>query len=233
VLNLDISTFPDPGLYLLLPDGERLVLTHKSLDKTTRAMLDDPAIIPDHVKAATEYKPCDICPMRDSAEICHAIMPTLPFFDDIDRYMSYDMVTAVYREGRDEMFTVCNARMSDALQFVTILSLISYCELGQEYGAYFEGINPLMPVDKIAKAVFLNIYLKSKGDIECIKDIITKMADNILHTARCQTARLNLISRRDAFINAFVNTDLIFQYIKNELRHYIKELSEKDGSNHQ
>jgi len=226
VLNLDISTFPDPGLYLLLPDGERLVLTRKSIEKTTRAMLDAPEIIPEHVRAATEYKPCDICPERDRAEICHAIMPTLPFFDDIDRYMSYDMVTAVYREGEEEVFVVCNARMADALQFVTILSLMSYCEVGQQYERYFEGINPLMPVDKIGKAVFLNIYLESEGDVGCVENVITKMSENILHTARCQTARLNLICKRDSFINAFVNTDLIFQYIKNELRHHIEKTSE-------
>lgn len=226
MLNLDTSAFPDPGLYLLLPDGGRLVLTRESIEKTTRAMLDAPDSIPAHVRAATEYKPCDICPERDSAEICHAIMPTLPFFDDIDRYMSYDMVTAVYREGEEEVFVVCKSRMADALQFVTILSLMNYCEVGQQYGLYFEGVNPLMPVDKIGKAVFLNIYLESEGDIDSIQNIINKMAENILHTAKCQTARLNLICKRDAFINAFVNTDLIIQYIKNELRNYIKKSSE-------
>jgi len=222
VFEFDVSLFPDPGLYLVLPDGEILVLTHPDIEKTTRKMLDDPSLIPDHVKAAVEYKPCDICPARFTAEICHAIMPALQFFDDIDRYMSYEIVTAVYRAGEDESFSVCNARMSDALQFVTILSLMNYCEVGQEYGHYFDGVNPLMPVEDIGRAVFMNIYLDAEADIERIKDIIKIMSGNILHTARCQTARLNLISKRDAFINAFVNTDLIFQFVRRELRAYIR-----------
>jgi hypothetical protein len=79
-----------------------------------------------------------------------------------------------------------------------------------------------MPVEKIGREVFMNIYLEAEADLDCIKDIIKTMSDNILHTARCQTARLNLISKRDAFINAFVNTDLIFQFVRRELRAYIR-----------
>ncbi len=222
-MNIDITEFSEAGLYLLLPDGERLVLTRDSIEKTTRRMLDDPRLISPHMRAAVEYKPCDICPARFTAEICHAIMPALQFCDDIDRYMSYDKVTAIYREDEDSPLMVNNTTMTDALQFVTILSLTSYCEVGEEYGRYFVGINPLMPLEKIGREVFLNVYCEAKGDRAKTKQIITTMSENILHTARCQAARLNLISQRDAFINAFVNTELIFQYVHLELIKYLDD----------
>jgi hypothetical protein len=223
VLNIDIKSFPEPGLYLLLPDGGRLTLTREAIESTTRRMLDDPDCIPKHVRAAADYHPCDICPARFTAEICHAIMVALPFFDDIDRYMSYDMVTAVYREDEEERLVVCHTRMSDALQFVTILSMTEYCEVGSEYGAFFEGINPLMPVDNIGREVFRNVCADCGGKIECIRGAIKEMSANLFHVAQCQTRRLNLISKRDAFVNAYVTADLIFHFVNSEFREYAQK----------
>jgi hypothetical protein len=220
MFDLDFSQFPEPGLYLLLPDGEVLALTHSVIEAKTREMLDDPEKIPDHVKAAAVYKPCDVCPMRDTAEICHAIMPALPFFDDMDRYMSYDTATAVYREDEDDVFVLSHGQMSDALQFIAVLSLIHYCELGQEYRRFFVGVTPIMPVNKIGRVVFQNVLMEYRGDLTRVEKIIKTMSHNILHTAQCQVARLNLISRRDAVINAFVNAELIFQYVNKELMFY-------------
>jgi hypothetical protein len=162
--------------------------------------------------------------MRDTAEICHAIMPALPFFDDIDRYMSYDRALAVYRADEDDIFVVSDGSMAEALQFVAILSLIHYCELGQEYRKYFKGVTPIMPVNKIGRNVFANILLECGGDLERVKSTIKLISHNILHTAQCQVARLNLISKRDAVVNAFVNAELIFQYVNKELRLYTFQL---------
>ncbi len=224
---LDIASFSTPGLYLLFPDEKRLVLTREGIEKTTRALLDDPDAIPPHVRKATDYKPCSNCPERDTAEICHAIMPTLPFFDDIDRYMSYDRVSAVYREEGEAYIVASDTTMQDALQFVTILSLMHYCEVGQQYEKFFRGVNPLMSIPSIGKAVFLNIYLAAQGDTERAKAIIDSMSRDILETAKCQTARLRLISARDAFLNAFVNTELITHFVVKELNTCIAEMHDR------
>ncbi len=217
----DISSFPDPGLYLLLPDGERIVLTHREIEKSTDSILNDREALPESMRSAADYKPCEICPERDTAVICHAIMPTIPFFDDIDRYMSYDEVTAVYREKDSKSIIVSETTMAEALKFITILSLSDYCEVGNKYLRYFSGVNPMMPADKIAKVVFKNIFLESRGNIERVQEKVYVMSDEILHTAKCQVARLNLICSRDAFVNAYVNTDLITSFIKKEMREYI------------
>ena len=220
--DFNMDRFSTPGLYLLMPDGETITLTHEAITATTQMLLDDPTAIPEHVRSATEYKPCDICPERDRAVICHAIMPTLPFFDDVDRYMSYDKVTAIYREVDSDFVVVSETTMQDALQFITILSLIHHCEVGQQYTAYFEGINPLMPLPEIGRAVFLNIYFASRGDLTLAAQIADEMSANILHTARCQTERLRLISRGDAFLNAFVSTELITHFVMNELHDHLE-----------
>lgn len=219
--DFDIKLFPEPGLYILTPDGKKLALTHKEIEQSTSAILKDKNAIPDSVRDAAEYKPCDICPERKTAVICHAIMPIIPFFNEIDKYMSYDKVTAVYREKGTDSLVVTDIKMSEALKFITILSLMDYCEVGHKYLDLFDGINPMMTADKIAKIVFKNIYFKSHGNIERIQKTVYVMSDEILHTAKCQVARLNLICNNDAFVNAYINTDLITSFIRKEMREYI------------
>jgi hypothetical protein len=214
---IDIAGFPEPGLYLIWPDGSRLDLTRAGIEAHTRAMLDDPTRIPAHVKAAAEYKACEICPKRDTAEICHSIMTALPFMDSIDHYMSYDKVVAVFRGQGSEVLQVVETTMTEALKYVTILGLTQYCEVGKKYEPYFEGIDPLMPPPDIAALGYRNLFCDLRGDMGKIRDTIRTMQDEILQTTRCQMARLELISHRDAFLNAFVATYTITQYVFMEL----------------
>jgi len=53
------------------------------------------------------------------------------------------------------------------------------------------------------------------------------MSEEILHSAKCQVERLNLICNNDAFVNAFVNTDLITNFIQFELKKYMASSSDK------
>ena len=215
-----MDAFPEPGLYLLLPGGEWVVMTHHVVETAVCAMLADPDAIPDHIRAAVDYKPCNICPARDTAEICHAIMPVLPFFDALDKYLSHEAVTAVYR---DEIgLSVTETTMQSALTYITVLSLTQYCEVGQEYGCFFEGVNPLMPSDQIARFVFQSIFLASDGDLTKVRNAIATISVNLLETARCQVKRLSLISGRDSLQNAFVNTEMIMQFVEIEFEKYLE-----------
>jgi hypothetical protein len=51
------------------------------------------------------------------------------------------------------------------------------------------------------------------------------MSKEILETARCQMKRLRLISSRDAFLNAFVNTELITRFVVKELNTQVAEMN--------
>lgn len=220
---IDPSQFPEPGLYLVWPDGNRLALTRPRIETEVRAMLDNPASIPPHVKAAADYQPCDICPMRDTAEICHSIMTALPFMDEIDRYMSYDRVTAVFREENGAILHVIETTMQEALKYVSILGVTHYCEVGKKYGQYFHGVDPLMEPPELAAAVYRNIFFVARGDMQRVEQIVRTMQDEIIHTVKCQTRRLRLISKRDAFLNAFVAAHTTTEFLFMELRHRLRE----------
>jgi hypothetical protein len=221
---INTASFTEPGLYLLWPDGNRLDLNRTFIASWTEAMLNDPERIPPAVRAATAYHPCSICPERDHATICHAIIPTLPFTGDVDRYMSYDKVTAIYREADIDVISVVETTMQEALKFIVILSLTQYCEVGRKYGAYFQGINPLMQPPDIAAAVFRQVYLAAGGKLADVSSIILTMREELLLVVRCQIERLHLICTNDAFSNAFVSTynvtELLFAEMEKCLAHH-------------
>jgi hypothetical protein len=215
------SDFPEPGLYLLFPDGERFDLTRRHIEEITGVYLSDARLIPASVKAAADYTPCTICPERHTARICHAIMPVLPFIQRFESFMSCDSVTAVYREDAQSSLVVAETSMQKALQFITILSLTKYCEVGRCFAPYFKGINPLMPVDLIAEQVFGNMYLHLRGDLAALEEQVSLMQEQTFVITSCQIKRLQLISRSDVLANAFANTHsvalLIFLTIKDRI----------------
>jgi len=214
---VDFALCLDSGLYLLWPDGKRMELTRAYIDTCTQRMLADPDRIPLSVRAAAAYRPCDICPERDRAVICHAIMPVLPFLAEVDRYMSYDKVTAVYREDGSDILNVVETSMQDALKFICILSVTQCCEVGHKYQRYFAGVNPLMQPDEMADAVYRNIFLDEDGDRERVAVTIVRMREELLHTTRCQMARVQLVCQHDAFLNAYVSTYVVIQILFEKL----------------
>jgi len=220
MVKIDFSTFSDPGLYLLWSDGNRLALTLPHIEECTHQMLDDPQRIPASVRAAAVYAPCDICPERDRAIICHAIKPVLPFIRDVDHCMSYDRVTAVYREVDSDMLSVVETSMQDALRFVCLLSLMQYCEVGRQYAGYFAGVNPLLPASDIAAAVYRNLFEEADGDQNVIAATIQTMSKELLHTTRCQAERVRLVCKQDAFVNAYVATYTVVQLLFEKLEHH-------------
>lgn len=220
--NIDIDAFSEPGLYLRPPGDAWLALTRPEIERRMQAMLDDPTSIPPEIRAATDYQPCEVCPEKESAVICHAIMTTLPFAAEIDRYVSFQNVTALYREPPFDTNApggvyVRVTSMQEALQYISMLSLLFYCEVGKKYYACFDNVNPLMPSDAISRTVFANVYLHCAGDQQAIQAMLTQMTEEILHTARCQIKRLQLICKQDAFINAIVGTHTTVQMIMNNL----------------
>jgi hypothetical protein len=224
-MRIEPSLYTESGLYLIFPDGETLALTRDAIERKTRSLLDDPESIPQRVRAATGYAPCEICPKRHTAEICHSIMPTLPFFDQVDRYLSYDRVTAVYRDAASSLLYVSETTLQDALKYITMLSLLQYCEVGRSYRAYFREVIPLMGSREMAEIIFKNIFLACGGRMEEVGEIIHRMRGELTHTTRCQLRRLRLISKGDAFCNAFVNTHAATEFLFHELQDRLKQES--------
>lgn len=218
---LDFEKFKEPGLYLLFDDGRLLTLTRSYIERMMDHYLSDPQLLPPSIREAPAYAPCSVCPKRESAVICHAIPTVFPFIAELDRFLSFQDVIAVFRPAPEEntenqLLHVARTSVQRALQYVSILSLMYYCEVGRIYFKYFDGVNPLMDSLLIVERVYLNIFWDLGGDREAIHALITKMHDELQITLDCQIQRLHLFCKSDAFLNAFVNTSVITQFLKME-----------------
>jgi len=215
--------FDEPGLFLLFDDGRELLLTRRVVDAYKQRYLTDPSLLPAPFRTAAEYRPCAVCPSRDTAVICHSIPTVFPFLEDLDRYISYDRVTVVFRaepgghDNGDEILHLTRTTMQRALQYVAILSLIYYCGVGRKYFKYFTGVIPFMDPELIAERIYTNLYLDLRGDERAINELIARMRYEVDFTVRCQLKRLELLCRNDAFMNAFANMHTCLFFLAPEM----------------
>jgi hypothetical protein len=209
----DLTQFTEPGLYLQFPDGESLALTAQTIDDTARALLSNPAKIPVHVKEAEVFQLCDICPKRDSGDTCHAIRPIMAVWEHFDRYVSHEHVTAVYRSATGGIVVSAETTVQRALQYVSVLSLMFYCEIGKKYWRYFYGVHPLMDTEDVVIRVYLNMFWACRGDLTRTRALIETFHDEITTTTRCQMERIRLFCHNDALLNALILTQLASEFL--------------------
>jgi len=200
------------GLYLLFDDSVMVSLTKENIEKASTEFWLDSARISDDVKEAAELQRCNFCPLKKIGGLCDAIRPTIPFLDDIDKYLSHNQVTAVYSDGRNNL-TINKTTMQEALKYLSVLSLMYYCRVGRSYWRYFLGIIPTMTPEQIAFRLYLNFYYLNKGKPRLVKKTLSKFHDQIFITSGNQVKRMNLICKNDVFMNAFVNTQLITEIL--------------------
>jgi len=214
-LDLRLSDFEKEGLYLLFPDSTRLELTKENIERVTDRYWQDPAKISPDKKKAIDFQKCYFCPHKNEEDICDSIRPMLPFLDIVDKYVSYDRVIAVYKGSEDKLVHVRSTSMQDALKYVSILSLLRYNLVLQKYWKYYYGIIPIMGGREVATRVYLNMYWLHQGNLEEIKRMIKRFGEELRVSSTNQVKRLNLVCKNDAFVNAFVNTQLVTQFLIN------------------
>lgn len=222
-VQVDLKEFDQPGLYLIFPDGKKLALTRSVIEETSERFLSDSSKIPPAVKAAADYQMCSICPEKEHAQICHALMPTLPFLEILDTYFSCDRVTALYRDEESRVLHTAEVDLQQALQYVSIMSLMYYCETGRKYYRFFKGIVPLVSVEQMMKQVLLNMYWQTRGDHEAIRRIVKQFREELAITTECQVKRLRLICKHDTFINTFVKTQIGAAFLNRDLESMLKD----------
>ncbi len=202
----------DEGLYLIFDDSVILPLTKEKIEKASTEFWLDSACISDSVKQAAEFQRCDFCPLKKIGGLCDAIRPTIPFLDDIDKYLSHNQVTSVYSDGQNNL-TINKTTMQEALKYLSVLSLMYYCRIGRTYWKYFLGITPIMMSKQIAFRLYLNFYYLNDGKPRLVKKALSKFRDQIFITCSNQVKRMNLVCKNDVFVNAFVNTQLITEIL--------------------
>ena len=215
IVDLRLSDFEKEGLYLLFPDSTKLELTKENIEKVTDSYWQDPTKIPEDKRKAVEFQKCYFCPHKNKEDICDSIRPILPFWDIVDKYVSYDKVIAVYKGHEEKLVHIRATTMQDALKYVSILSLLRYNLVLQKYWKYYNGMIPIMGGKEVATRVYLNMYWLHKGNLEEIKEIIKRFGEELRVSSANQVRRLNLVCKNDAFVNAFVNTQLVTQFLIN------------------
>lgn len=223
----DTTEFTQPGLYLQFPNGESLALTSERIEDRARALLSDPAKIPVHVQEAEAFQLCSICPKRGGGDTCHAIRPIMAVWEGFDRYASYDRVTAVYRSGTDGNVVSADTTMQHALQYVSVLSLMYYCEVGKQYWRYFYGVHPLMATEDIVVRVYLNMFWACRGDLVRTQALIEAFHEEISTTTRCQMERVRLFCHNDSLLNALTLTQLASEFLTMNVEQIVQQHVEK------
>jgi hypothetical protein len=103
--------------------------------------------------------------------------------------------------------------MQTALQYVTNMAIFEYCEDAKKYHRYFKGITPFMNSNEVACRIFLNIFWLAKGGRWRTNRIIKEMKRTISVTSKSCVKRLNLMCKSDAFMNAYVKTQIVTEML--------------------
>ena len=220
-IDLEPSDFTE-GLHLLFPDGHSFSLTFQRIEELSRAILADPTKIPPEIRKAEVFQLCEICPKRESGDTCHAIRPVLALWDQFENYVSFDRVTAVYRSAGSHNIIVADTTMQRALQYVSVLSLLYYCEVGRTYWRYFHGVHPLMTTDELVARVYMNMFWSSAGNLDETRKLATRFHADITTTTSCQMARVRLFCHTDSFLNALILTQVASEFLVSDVEQSIQ-----------
>jgi hypothetical protein len=221
-INLQPGDYEQEGLYIILEDSKPLALTRNNIEQTAKKFWEDPGKISSKVKAAAEFQRCDFCPLKKTGGLCDAIRPTFPFLDALDKYLSHDQVTAVYKDDKGG-FCVNRTTMQKALRYLSVLSLVYYCQVTRKYWKHFWGIMPLMEAQEVAARLYLNFLYLSDGSKRGADKSISRFKEEITITSRNQVKRMNLVCDNDAFMNAFVNTQIIADILSFDIGKLVDE----------
>jgi len=201
-------------LYFVFPDQKQIEFSSAHVRAFAKDYLDSPAHVPDNVREAVDFQRCSVCPHVHEPGYCHALFPALSIFEAIDKYTSSEEVEVFYLDPFSNCLIAKDTSLQDALQCISILSLTQYCELGRRYHDYFLMVTPFMSASEMASRIYLNAFWLFDGDKERTKAQIKKFIEELRITIDCQVKRMRLISKNDAFLNAFAMTHILTDLMK-------------------
>ena len=197
--------YQQTGLYLILKDSTQLILTRENIEKVASEYWANPDKIHSNVKEDGEFQRCSFCPMEGKRDLCDGLRPVLPLLDVVDKFVSFDEVTAIYKPDEQGLLHVSNTTMAEGLRYVCLLSLMHYCKTGRKYWKYYFGTIPVSGSTEFANRLYLNIHWIYDGNKESIDKAISEFCEQVTVTTKNQVARLQLICENDVFLNAFTS----------------------------
>ena len=170
--------FKPESLLIIFKDGTRLLIDSQEVRKCGYEFFDDPRHVPDEIKKAAGFQRCSVCPYAHTQGYCHALLPMVSFLEKIDQYPSFEPVTVVFRDQISDSNIFKETTLQVALQYVSILSLIHYCELGRTYRDIFLMVSPIMEPRHVAARIYLNLFWQLRGDEKKIAEYLKKFVEN-------------------------------------------------------
>jgi hypothetical protein len=219
---LELNHYAQKGLYLVFDRVVLVVLTEETIKKTAEDYWNDPSKINSAIRENPLFQRCDFCPLKKSGNMCSAVKTVLPLLEFLDKYNSFEQVFAVYKGEDKDIYYTADTTLQEALKYVVILMLTQHCETGKKFWKYFWGITPLTNPQELAARIFLNIFWFCKGDKARIKDTIEKFRNDITEMAQRQTKRLRLICEKDSMLNAFVQTQIISEFMTEDIEKFLE-----------
>lgn len=217
-----------PGvLYVDLGKGERIALSTESVSAYARQYLDTPRKVPECVRKAIDVDCCAACPRSHRDSYCKAVYPTLSVFAAFDRYPSHHPVNVQYLDLVCDCLLSRRTTLQQAMQGVSILSLIDYCEYGSQHRDLFFGVNPLMRLPVIASRIYLNTFWLCGGDHAATRARLSEFVRGLKVTIDCQIKRVRLICKQDSFANAFVLTHVLTEMLDEGLDDLLRSALEE------
>lgn len=220
---MQLSAFNEKGLYLIFENGRTMELTEGLIERLAKLYWEDASKIPPEIKKAADFQLCSLCPEKNTDGLCFALQPVLPFISDIDQYVSYDTVTAVYKDD-EALLHLGHSTMQEALQYISILGLIDYCRVGRRYRKYFIGVVPIAGSEETVRRIYLNMYWIHKGNQNAIRALTEQFKNDIVSTSANQIKRLQLLCKNDAFINAFYNAQVAAEILSMDMESALDQL---------
>lgn len=196
-------------LHLFFEDGKKVSFSPQAILDCAQSAWQNPERFPEEVKKAVDMEACDVCPLKGSVDLCHAIFPILLFLPAFDKHVSYERVTIVMIDGKTKAARVQETSLQEALQPISILCLTNYCELGHKYHELFRGVDPFMSPDELVMCLTMNAFWLANGSKAVGEKRLKELFEELDVTIQCQMKRIGLISSGDAFLNAFVRTHIL------------------------
>ncbi len=217
--------FTDPGLYILFKDDNSYHFSPKVIEQLSQEYWGDENKISEKTKGSFEFAKCGFCPDDRSSEICNGLKPLLPLIEMMEKYMSYEEVTAVFR-NTDKSLIVKETTLQVALDYITMLSIMEYCEMTGTFSNYFDGVNPFSnrTVKQTCHQIYLNILHENQGNIAKTIKELNFFAERLKSSSNNRIRRLNLITTSDALANSFVRNTLSAQLLNLKAKNLEKML---------
>ncbi|MBF0206188.1 MAG: hypothetical protein HQK53_04805 [Oligoflexia bacterium] len=176
---------------------------------------NNPKYISTLMKKSFIFHKCGFCTGLEQG-ICNGLKPYLPLIPLFEKHSSNEKIIFAKKE-KDKYLILDNIPLSSVLKYIALDSITHYCNATSAFSKYFSGITADMELSEISKRIYLNIYWSSRGDLTFTNQEVTRIAEILLRSTQNRLEKLKLLTKSNAFADAFIYLTLPLQLLNNTL----------------